>query len=508
MNASLGVEIFAGQSFRDADGEPIALGYVVTKLAGLSTLQATYADATLASPNLNSATLASTLRLDAGGFPVSPMYFAPVPSVVEAVAYDVYLYDQNQVLVRTIQDLVVPVPSATGNATSVVIGFGEATTLTIAGGSITPIHNVHLVSPESGAADNLDNIAITDLPDGAVLTISNTNGSAPITIRNGVGNIFTGTGQSVVLANTSQRNQFIRRGANWYIVGAASAPSLGNNVVNGRLSVTSGSAVVQSGSGGNVYLVPFGGNAIDLYDGIATWTRVLFTQISIAVPAGSNKVYDVFCYNSAGTATLELSAAWTNATTRSEALTTQDGVLVKSGAVTRRYLGTVATEAASGVVSDTPTSRNCWNYYNRVKKVLSKLETTPTWSYNTATYRQANATATNQVAVTVGIQEDEIDLTVVGGAAITDAGDKCYVSIGTDSGTLLPLNTGITGQIGGTTAAGGYVMPQARLVAPTIVGYSTYIWLERGSAAGAITWFGTLASNLLTQTGISGSCNG
>ncbi len=507
MNA-VGSLIFAGQTFFDDSGVPLANGYLKTTLAGVATLAETFSDVTLSTPNLNSNTLANTLRLDADGRAASPMYFSPVNGGTEGVSYDLYIYDSNQVLVQTIEDITVPVPSASGNATSLVLGYGDASTLTIAGGSITPIHNVHLVSPESGAADNLDNIAITGLPDGAVLTISNTNGSAPITIRNGVGNIFTGTGQSVTLSNTAQRNQFIRRGANWYIVGAASAPNLGNEVVNGRLTVTSGTPIVQSGSGANIYFTPFRGNAVDLYDGLATWVRVLFTQVSIAVPGTSNKVYDVFGYNSAGTLTLELSTAWTNATTRSEALTTQDGVLVKSGAVTRRYLGTVATEAAGGVVSDTPSARNCWNYYNRVNRTLSRLETTPTWSYNTGDYRQANNSLLNQVAVTVGIQEDNIDLTVMGGCAITDAGDKAYVSIGTNSGTLQPLATGVTGQIGGTTAAGGYVMPQAKLAAPTIVGYSTYIWLERGSAGGAITWFGTLASAALTQTGLSGSVSG
>jgi hypothetical protein len=81
------------------------------------------------------------------------------------------------------------------------------------------------------------------------------------------------------------------------------------------------------------------------------------TQVTLTANAGStatgttitafNVVYDVFLYDSGGTPTLEI-LAWTGNTTRATALTTQDGVLVKSGDASRRSLGTVR-----------PTAPNC-----------------------------------------------------------------------------------------------------------------------------------------------------
>ena len=54
------------------------------------------------------------------------------------------------------------------------------------------------------------------------------------------------------------------------------------------------------------------------------------------------------------------------ATARATALARQDGVLVKSGATTRRYLGTVRT---NGSVSfeDAPFLRHIWNVQNQVR---------------------------------------------------------------------------------------------------------------------------------------------
>lgn len=55
---------------------------------------------------------------------------------------------------------------------------------------------------------------------------------------------------------------------------------------------------------------------------------------------------------------------------RATNLTRQDGVLVKSGDATRRYLGTFKVSETAGQVKDTTAERNLYNYENRLPKRL------------------------------------------------------------------------------------------------------------------------------------------
>ena len=140
-----------------------------------------------------------------------------------------------------------------------------------------------------------------------------------------------------------------------------------NNIVNGRITLSTGVPVTTSDvtAATTIYFTPYQGNNISLYDGSAIWNVISFTELSIAVPATTATMYDVFCYNNSGAATLEV-LAWTNDTTRATALVLQNGVYVKSGATTRRYLGSFRTTGVSGQTEDSVANRFVWNYYNRV----------------------------------------------------------------------------------------------------------------------------------------------
>lgn len=488
MNAQLGVLIFTTPFFDD-EGAPIALGYVKTTLAGFSTLAGTYADAALTTPNPNSNTLASTLRLDAGGWPDDPMYFSPLNGGVAGVAYDVYVYDQNQVLVRTFEDVSVPVPTAGGNATAAVVGYGTQPTYTISGGAITPEVNAFLVSPEGGSADNLDNIVVTGIPDGAPLYFANTHGAAAITVRHGVGNIFTLDGQNLVLSTTNQRPTFQRWGANVRQVGPSlSTLSIGNDVADGRLTLTTGNPVVDTTSSATVYYTPYIGNRIDLFDGVATWTRQNFSELSLSVAATSNGLYDVFAYNNAGVVTLTLGTVWTNTTTRALGLTRQDGVLVLASNTTRRYLGTI--KVLSNLAYDSVLIRGVWNYYHRVQRTVSVEDTTPTWSYATAAWRQARASAANQVVVVTGVAEDAVDLTCLGIGVTSAAAQNIGAGIGVDV-----TNSGSgAGLLSQSSSATGVTIATTRYNAASLVGEHVYAWLEYGVISGTVTWYGTSAA--------------
>lgn len=137
-----------------------------------------------------------------------------------------------------------------------------------------------------------------------------------------------------------------------------------------------------------VFVAPYKGNRIALYDG-TNWVMRSSAQMSIAVPATTSTMYDLFCFDNSGTATLE-ALAWTNDTTRATALVTQDGVLCKTGALTRRYLGSFRTTTVSGQTEDSLAKRFVWNYYNRIVRPMRVIETTDNWNYTTSTIRQAN----------------------------------------------------------------------------------------------------------------------
>lgn len=276
-----------------------------------------------------------------------------------------------------------------------------------------------------------------------------------------------------------------------------SLSTLVQDFCEGRLTLTSGTPVTTADvtAATTIYFAPYKGNRIALYDAASTlkWYQFPFTQRSIAVPATTNTNYDVFIYISAGTISLEL-VAWTNATTRATALTTQDGILVKSGDASRRYLGSFRTTGVSGQTEDSRTKRFVWNYYNRVKRPLHYTSPTSTWTYATATWRQANAAAGAQVELVCGWLEDELSLKLV--TSIQNATNTVYgaASIGEDSTTVPHADSHYQGG-GGTAASLGWFQAVSTLDAyPSSVGYHYYAWLEYATGA-TVTFLGGTGGN-------------
>lgn len=182
-------------------------------------------------------------------------------------------------------------------------------------------------------------------------------------------------------------------------------------VCNGRLTLTSGTAITTSDvtAATAIYFNPYKGNQIGLYNG-ASWDIITFdvTPLSLAGTSGSS-VYDIFGYNDGGVLTLEL-AGWTNDTIRATALTSQDGIYVKTGATTRRYLGTIRINATGGQCEDSLEKRFVWNYYNRAEKILVTPKHATAWTYNVNSWRMFANSNTYRVMVVVGIEEDILDM--------------------------------------------------------------------------------------------------
>src|SRR5207302_2321560 len=177
-----------------------------------------------------------------------------------------------------------------------------------------------------------------------------------------------------------------------------------------------------------LYYTPVSGcNQITLWNGSTLVTDTL-TEASLAVPATTSTLYDVFAVDTSGTVSLE-ALAWTNDTTRATAVTLQNGFLAKSGVPTRRYVGSFRTTAVSGQTEDSVAKRYVWNYYHRVRRVLRRLETTSTWTYTTATFQQANASTANQVDAVIGFAEVPVSLTLSGVGNNSGGGVQLNVSI-------------------------------------------------------------------------------
>jgi hypothetical protein len=272
------------------------------------------------------------------------------------------------------------------------------------------------------------------------------------------------------------------------------------NDLSGRLTLTTGEPITTTDitNAGTIYFTPFKGNSVSLYNG-ATWDSYDFTEISLAVPAVATQVYDVFLYDNAGTLTLE-AVAWTSDTARATALALQDGVYVKTGALGNRYLGTFRTIAASQV-SDSNRFRHLWNYYNRVKKTMVATDGTDSWTYTTATWRQARASTSNQLDLVIGVSEDPVESTVLGIWANTNISTNAHVSIGLDSTTVPTAN--IKG-FQTEAIANGTNTTEAYWFGYTGIGRHTLVWLEYSSAVGTNTFFGDAGVPTLAQSGIFG----
>jgi len=262
-----------------------------------------------------------------------------------------------------------------------------------------------------------------------------------------------------------------------------------------------------------LYLTPYKGSALSLYDGTA-WGLYTLNEISIAVTGCTTDLpFDVFVYDNAGTATLEL-LDWASATARATAIVRQDGVWSKSGALTRRYVGSVRPRSAttySWVITGVTTSSGAgttarldlFNVDNQVTTFATQTDTTNTWTYSTAAFRQANASTTNQIDIMVGVAGGFCRNLVFGVNVPATASTLTSSGVGYDS-----TSTNIA-QIRNASRADNTAEAQictALANHQPAVGRHFYAWLEYAVAVGTTTWWGD--NNSTThQSGMSSIWN-
>lgn len=270
------------------------------------------------------------------------------------------------------------------------------------------------------------------------------------------------------------------------------------SVCEGRLTTESGAPISVSDrtSQSTLYFALHHGDTCSLYDG-STWELFTFTEISLALSGlTTGKNYDVFLYSNAGTLTLELSAEWTNDTTRADAISLQNGIYVKTGATSHRFLGTIRATSAT-TTEDSKSKRFVWNYMNRRPTFLQVIDSTNSWSYANTAWQAANATAGNKVEYVVGLNEDVVTAKVLGIAtASSGALNYASVGVGVDSATVNSAT-----MRGSGTEATTVVQVWGEYAGHPGLGYHYLQWLEAAHATG-ITFYGDNGDGTKFQSGL------
>lgn len=179
-----------------------------------------------------------------------------------------------------------------------------------------------------------------------------------------------------------------------------------NSVNDFRLTLTSETPVTTGDITGatTIYCTPYKGNRIALYNG-TIWETITSVEISKTLgELTSGLPHDVFCYSDEGVATLEY-LTWSSSAARATALARQDGILVKSGDATRRYLGTFYTTSTT-TTEDSAAKRYLYNHYHRRERLLSG-----TFSTNRSTSSTSLTEINSEIRVqyVVGVAEDPVE---------------------------------------------------------------------------------------------------
>lgn len=261
-----------------------------------------------------------------------------------------------------------------------------------------------------------------------------------------------------------------------------------NSIADGRLSLESGVPVSSTDqlAKTTVYYVQFRGNKIAIYNG-SSWDLINIGTPSVAVPATTNTPFDVFGYNNAGVLTLE-TVNWTNDTTRATALVYQDGVRVKSGATTRRYLGTCRTTGVSGQCEDSVANRYVYNIDNQVPRGLftcpgynNNNGVTTYLTISAVAWTEANGGTGSRVRWVLG-DPQVIDLSIVILCTVGASSSVNY-GVGLDSVT----QSDVSGSTNNTSAFSGGIRSNNKGLPISAGGhYASFLIGHGGSNAGTI----------------------
>lgn len=495
------------QTVFDGSGNPISGGKVCSYVAGTTSAIQTYTDAGLSVANNAVITADSAGRFVAYLVPGVSYKFVYQSAAGTANTCDGATY-------RTVDNVLAVPNSASSVDTTGSVGeaitAGQCVYLSDGSGSKTQgqwykcdtVNAYSSTLPFVGIAPT----SIGSGSSGSIRLAGQVTGLSGLTIG---GDYYAGAA-GVLTATEPTLSRYLGRADTASSLQLAGNPrqklSVNTGLMCGRLTLTTAVPITTSDvtAATTLFYTPMPGcSQVTLWNGSTTVTDTL-AETSIAVPATTSQMYDVFALDTSGAVSIEL-LAWTNDTTRATAITLQNGFLSKAATPTRRYLGSFRTTTVSGQTEDSIAKRYVWNYYNRIERPLLVIDPTASWAYSTATIRQARATATNQLDVVVGVAEESVTVDILSMAADTTGG-AWMVAIGLDSTTTIA--TGSTTAIGSFAANGSIQVTTAHGRILTGIGRHTLVWLEATSGATATTWYGKDKFFTGVSAGISGVIKG
>lgn len=202
--------------------------------------------------------------------------------------------------------------------------------------------------------------------------------------------------------------------------------------------------------------------------------------------------------------------AWSSSTSRGYTLSRLNGFLVNTSSITNGpgalagvYLGTIRTDSAGATVSwihgtsasgGGQASLGVWNMFNRIQVSELVNDNTASWSYSSATFREAHGSTTFGVAWIVGLLEDGYSCSyttpvILGGGANEASG------IGINGAITSPtVTSSFTNTAAGNTFSATPVTNYSAATAPQL-GLNTAVAVEYCTSC---TFFGA-ASGVLNS---------
>lgn len=304
------------------------------------------------------------------------------------------------------------------------------------------------------------------------------------------------------------------------------APAGGPVQPQGRLTLTSGVALTSSDVSGatTVYYTPIIGNLVPIYDGVTFHNTDIVSELSNittnsstgkAGPAAvaNNSIYDLFIWDDAGTIRLTRGPAWSSDTTRGTGAGTSEiqqisGTWTNKQAITNgpaanrgTLVGSVRSNG-SAQLEDSFARRWVSNIFNAAPRPMRVIEATDSWTYTTLTWRQARASAANQLDYLQSLAGNMVEAQVVATVSNTNTGTNGFVGIGLDSTTTLAPGCLVSFSTLNTANFGSALFCSYKTT--SALGRHFLAWLEQSSAVGTATWYGDLGLAYV-QSGIHGS---
>jgi hypothetical protein len=377
-------------------------------------------------------------------------------------------------------------------------------------------------------------------PDGTTITI---NGSGVITA---VGAVATSidAGGATAITNGTASDCLYQTSSN-----KVGVTPCGNAMggAGGRLTLASGTPVMGATSCGSaacsaqgtIYYDCYNGTIVPYYNGSSTLPDTITScEVSMALATSgtgvvnANDVFDVWWVHSGtnricvatngsgggwsadsggsvtarGTGYTQLNRSTAGYPTNANSLAHCYNGTTNYGSVSANqatYLGSFATTGSAGKVSYVFGSGasgggaaffGLWNYYNRITVATSVVDTQSPYTYSSATVRQAEGSAGNQISFVFGLAEDNVEASYFAYIGLVSTlGAYGNIALGFDSTTVAGCQVGAAYN---PVAAANFISPTVKCNWTPTAGIHTLAALESGDGTHNNTFDESSTNNL------------